>query len=506
MYGLIEIQANINEPPKVQQSEATHISIGDLHGNTLKLIYILIEQGVLKLQGGDKDYFSLRDIYKKNLRALTLDDLSHFKKIIDKVEVNKDRAVMLIGDELCDRGQNDYFTLYLLNKLKKEHAKVEILFSNHGMEFIRDYERDKFTGEHNLMVCPQNQGKSLTNMFLLIDKKLITDDEVKELTKNGYMNMVKAIGYSVSEEGKLTLYTHAPVGLETIRALAEKLGLQKEYSEDSVEAIIVSIDKINKKIQQGGPKAQTFSAKSDDIGQCFPVSDPCYRLIWNRELGKELVTKTKNGLEINFVHGHIGAGNSVSKQHTNIDNDFGKIIGEVGRTNYDIQPHVIVRSKDKILTAAEIRIHRMLAKWECKQKELEQKNNKELNKTPKNQKYEKAAEAAARLSDFFKAEIQTFYKNCQTDKDSLKNFKENVLKRLDPSNPDVQVLKKHRGWKELILNMIGFLISVPKKLFTGTWFHVNTDSMNKIEDIKTDLNEIEDESHTEGAPLSPKLK
>jgi hypothetical protein len=146
----------------------------------------------------------------------------------------------------------------------------------------------------------------------------------------------------------------------------------------------------------------------------------------------------------------------------------------------------------------------MLVKWECKRKELEQKNKKELNKSPKNHKYEKAAEAAAGISDFFKEEIKIYYANCDTDKDAFKKLKMNCLKILDPSNPQIQILKKHRGWKELILNTVGFLISVPKKLYTGTFFHVNTDSINIIEDIKADLSKFEDEVHTE--QTTPRLK
>jgi hypothetical protein len=146
---------NLHQLPEVINYHYTHVSVGDLHGNALKLIYTLIEEGVLELSEEEQEssahiYIKLRDIYNKPINELRVDDLAKFQDIINKAKVNKNKAVTLIGDELADRGNNDYFTLLVLQKLKEEQVNIEIMLSNHSVEFIRDYENKEFTGQYYL--------------------------------------------------------------------------------------------------------------------------------------------------------------------------------------------------------------------------------------------------------------------------------------------------------------------------------------------------------------------
>lgn len=158
-------EADLNICPRAINHPHSHVSIGDIHGNALKLIYTLIEEGVLHLS--PNQYGALRDIYYKSTDKLTSEDLAKFRQIITEARINKKRAITLIGDELADRGQNDYFTLLVLKKLHNENTDINIMLSNHSVEFIRDYEKEQFTGQYKLLA---GQGASLKGMHTLIKK------------------------------------------------------------------------------------------------------------------------------------------------------------------------------------------------------------------------------------------------------------------------------------------------------------------------------------------------
>ena len=336
--------ADLNEFPLFRAGESKHVSLGDLHGNALKLIYVMIEEGVLELkddEGGlsaKEKYETLRDIYLTPVDRLTRDDINVFAAIINSATSHKEKAVTLIGDELADRGENDYFTLLILQKLKKDDVNIDILLSNHSAEFFKDYDRGSFTGRCDLM---GGQGNSLLGMYQLISNGLIDEKDVRKLVLMDYKPMVKAISYTMSPEGDITLFSHAPIGLETIKALAVKLNT--EYNDHTPKELIHSIDAINEKVQ-GLIESQKLAALIDEEAvpsNLVPVNCPLYRLTWNRALGDELVLIPTGGFNVNFVHGHIGPGEILQNRkpvpsHQNMDSLFGKAQGPLFKTGPDL--------------------------------------------------------------------------------------------------------------------------------------------------------------------------
>ncbi|WP_133127087.1 Dot/Icm T4SS effector Wip [Legionella nagasakiensis] len=325
----VRTTADLDKCPDVLASAAehTHVSVGDLHGNALKLIYTLIEEGFLKVT--PEQYKDLHDIYYTRTSSLTADDLETFRAIIDSAVINTDRSLTLIGDELADRGNNDYFTLLVLKKLHDANLDVDIMVSNHSAEFIRDYEHRRFTGIHQLF---GNQGQSLTNMQRLIARGLVDEGEVRQIVDDCYKPMVKAIGYTVSPEGEITLFSHAPIGLETIEALANKFSIP--YHEDSPTALITTINAINERIYTLFTE-KTLASLIDQEGHSdpkdpVPPTKPLMRLVWNRAIGDELRTEPRGGFKVSFVHGHIGDGEILQHgttplpSHRNLDGWFGK--------------------------------------------------------------------------------------------------------------------------------------------------------------------------------------
>lgn len=325
---LVYREADLNQFPPVKKQDSRHLSLGDLHGNALKLIYILVEEGVLELD--EARYKLLRDIYSTEVNQLTAEQLGSFQEIIKHAQVNPEKAITLIGDELADRGNNDYFTLLVLKKLHDSKVNLNILLSNHSAEFIRDYDNPHFTGFYNLTL---GQGQSLARMQFLIGKGLINEAEVRAIIKDCYIPKVKAISYTLSPDGDITLFSHAPIGLETIQALAKKFNLP--YNDKTPKQLINTIDSINAVIERLFTRKQ-LSALIDGEGYHAdphspvpPNSKPLQRLIWNRVVGNELITETNSRIKINFVHEHIGDGEILKNgqplpSHQNLDNSWGK--------------------------------------------------------------------------------------------------------------------------------------------------------------------------------------
>ncbi|MDI9818309.1 MULTISPECIES: Dot/Icm T4SS effector Wip [unclassified Legionella] len=321
-------EADLNHCPLAIESPCTHISLGDLHGNALKLIYILIEERILQFSSGQYD--KLRDIYNTPVEGLSVEKISCFRTIINKAKVDNTKAITLIGDELADRGQNDYFTLFVLKKLYEADVNIEIMLSNHSTEFIKDYERACFTGRYNFF---EVQGKSLGNMQILIEKGLVEESEIRRIVTKNYIPMVKAIGYTLSTEGNLTLFSHAPVGLETVKALAEKFNIY--YQDNNLKSLIHTINAINQGVLhllQEKKLAKLIESEGFAVpDHPIPLTQPLFRLLWNRAVGNELITEPSGGFKVRFVHGHIGDWSVLLKNdvdplptHQNLDNFFGK--------------------------------------------------------------------------------------------------------------------------------------------------------------------------------------
>lgn len=333
-------QENLGVWPTPIAPSDTRVSVGDLHGNALKLIYILIKEGFLSL--GKEDYEKLCAIYSKESKTnftscLTQADITTFEDILSSAVCSNQRALTLIGDVLCDRGANDYLTLLVLKKLSDSNVDVDIMLSNHDSQFIRDYELNStFTGKCELA---RGQGVSLERMNSLINRGVVSDKAVRDLVALSYLPMVKAISYIVSPDKKnILISTHAPVGLEVVEKLATKFGLP--YNEDTIDGLIGTIDAINANILTLLQRKKLYSEIEAELGPIFELYDgeqryqdgiidpefPLQRVTWSRAANGIRTTRLDGQrlpYNLFFEHGHIGDG-SIYPTHTNLDNKFGK--------------------------------------------------------------------------------------------------------------------------------------------------------------------------------------
>jgi hypothetical protein len=294
------------------------LAIGDLHGNAMKGIYFLIRYGVLTLEKSD-DYTELLAIYNKQTNKLTRQDLMRFGEILDRATIKKPKLITFIGDELADRGNNDWFTLLLMKKLHDSGVPYHIQLSNHSSVALQSFiTQSPLPGI--IGTTEKNQQQSLDNMWSLVSQKVISGEEIIDLANQVYKPQLRMIGYTKTTDNQITLYTHAPVGLETIQALATKLGVT--YNDSTVNDLIKCIDEINEKSLTKITNS-TFK-QLHDVTRQMSCLDPFYRLFWARKLEKTFTLKPyKGSFNIQLVHGHVGPEENLNKELVNLDSHWG---------------------------------------------------------------------------------------------------------------------------------------------------------------------------------------
>ncbi|WP_131751011.1 hypothetical protein [Legionella erythra] len=92
----------------------------------------------------------------------------------------------------------------------------EILLSNHSAKFLDNHHKGSL--EHPEDLLGKSNGQSMDNLGKLIERGLVSSQEVTGIVKENYLPSLKAVSYSIDkrvEPPRLTLYTHAPVGTMT---------------------------------------------------------------------------------------------------------------------------------------------------------------------------------------------------------------------------------------------------------------------------------------------------
>lgn len=315
--------------------------IGDLHANAMKFFYFLVAEGIFDIS--NDDYETLAEIYQKKPSELSEADIKNFNRIIDEgLTLKNPTLIRLIGDEVGDRGQNDYFILKILEKLRKNNLDVEIMMSNHGVELVHALEkledRDGVLKRTTLGNC---HARSLDNMEMLRKRGLISQEEIIELVDEAYKPCLKALSYSLHpSKDEITLYSHAAIDIKLINYLATKLKV--DYNDATAKELAQTIDAINEKIQthvQNGTLNKLYSEEQLLSGyhQCSIDASkyPLEFMMWNRRYEKDIGAPINRlpmykGYKVNYVHGHDSHDLYDGKAHIlNLDNDLGKSVSKL---------------------------------------------------------------------------------------------------------------------------------------------------------------------------------
>lgn len=333
--GLSINTVDLNTYPKAikQSSQKSIATIGDLHGNALKLIYFLIQQHALVLS--EASYEKLVAIYHKPVEQLTANDLQTFKHIINYAKTNHDTALRFLGDDVSDRGMNDYFTLLVFAKLDRTNVPFKVVISNHGLFFLRAYE----SAEQSFLKNPYGDARrasivrSMLNLGRLIERGLVSQNEVIKLIETHYLPHLVLPDFEFDRRvGQITIFTHAPVDLRIIEALAFDLGLP--FDKQNVTTLAESMEQMNQLIRSWVASKSFVKNYEHYVGlyQSFDKPSPLKQLLWNRNytiLNRGMPFKNAP-YEVFYVHGHDSNAHVID-----LDNLLGKSDG------HDVGPYAI---------------------------------------------------------------------------------------------------------------------------------------------------------------------
>jgi hypothetical protein len=311
------------------------LTLGDMHGNALKFLYLLIRHGVLNISKDDyaelikiyntptpkfspdfnntksKSYFELRDAVQTYQ-----DNINKFNSILnaaaEKMDPTKIGRLRLLGDLISDRGQNDYFTLRIIQCLTKKKPGVihEIILSNH------DYAA--FLAVHNLLNPdkPATQWfsdehysfkRSFCNLIELTKFKIINAHWIENTLHTIFKPLLKVISYSQEDhqnaKNHLAIYTHAPTKfIEHLQEAAKSLlNIDVDHQNITVSTLINTIDAVNKSVFEKSTLTdeKVRATLTPFIDHRLNRFDHCH----TDELAKSFPPKI-SGYDINYTSGH----------------------------------------------------------------------------------------------------------------------------------------------------------------------------------------------------------
>ena len=340
----IAVEVNLVEFPEIDTLHLVqgpaHLTVGDLHGNALKLLFILQRHGVITNLTQEMYTCFLMYYIQSVSQCITSEDLSEIRKLIDAIEVNSQATITLLGDILADRGGNDYLTLLILEKLHQSKITLHILLSNHDSDFIESYESpSRYDGvlknitsgaseSFNVYQISelQDYSPSMLNMGALIEEGVINIQTIDNLILKHYLPLLKLLFYTINDdETAITLYSHAPIGLTNILYLA--MFFKIPYNDETVMALTATIDKLNDEFQKSyvqKEKIYTLIREKDaEVNSINMLTDPVNHLIWNRNCINLYRPPQHKGYHTHFVHGHHFY-ESQAAHIINLDNNLGK--------------------------------------------------------------------------------------------------------------------------------------------------------------------------------------
>tara|TARA_R110002110_G_scaffold415719_1_gene654214 strand:- start:52313 stop:55492 length:3180 start_codon:yes stop_codon:yes gene_type:complete len=312
---------NLNEGAKTSNLEPFFSSNSNSNMNPL----IDMIRGIIEERAARVELDAKKQALEKNISA--------FDALLDKIDVRDNTAlVRLIGDELADRGSNDYYTLKILERLNEKGVNFNINVSNHSNEFIMSYERrnaasaeaDASIGEKT--VVSKKQGISLGRLEYLLSNGIVQQGDLDRIIENVYKPSLRIIDYSLTDDG-ISLFTHAPVQFQVIKCLADKVGVV--YDDSSKEALAETIEKVNLVVHETYIKenrlSELFAADTHASMEEYPLN----HMAWNRwndtqeNDASDLRPSVVNGFSVDYFHGHDDYQSKKAHVH-NLDTESGK--------------------------------------------------------------------------------------------------------------------------------------------------------------------------------------
>lgn len=324
--SLAKMQVSLAEAPVPRSIDhgPLEITLGDLHSHAMKLIYFLVTEGILNVP--PDVYIQLWDLYHTLSNRVTNDIFKQFEECLSsKVTINRvDCLVRLLGDELADRGENDLFVLMIFKKLVDNNIKFEILFSNHGSEFLNYVTHFTKPNPSQFIfqlheICTQ----SVQQLRKIVERGVLTKEALVSMVNTHYKPYIKLLSYSVDKaSNEITIFSHAPIDINDIASCAAYYRI--DYKDDTIDDITRVIDRLNRVVSEE-ILADTMHLHCYHICDFFTeITSPIKRCAWNRDIDSlHRPSVHPNNFFMRWVHGHDPKC-TYATHVINLDNDLGK--------------------------------------------------------------------------------------------------------------------------------------------------------------------------------------
>lgn len=257
------------------------LTIGDLHGNALKFINALLTHGIIKFKDNAAqidNYKILAQIYTRlgTLVEQIINDqdnedlkneitLLHrsFQNIFAELEcIDNKKLIRLLGDVFADRGSSSALMLMIYELAFKSNLEITTIMSDHDLEFISAYYNLKQNNifENPYPVIDNTHKVSIFGISTLLETNQISKEALIDIVEECYIPTLKLIDYTLTQDGGIRIFTHAPVKFNIIRYMAEKLKIS--YNDETPFHLADVITKINAEFQE--------RLKEGRIGELFP--------------------------------------------------------------------------------------------------------------------------------------------------------------------------------------------------------------------------------------------
>lgn len=329
----------------------TVITLGDMHGNAMKFLWELAYNGIIQMSA--HDFRTMWELYRKNWPGVVVPGfvkdtniskaegraaLEQFNDILTRITiVQPGLRIRLLGDFIADRGQCDIMQLRLLKKLNDAGVKVEIVASNHDIFFL------PFYAESDTKIWLKGYyTEYLASLRELIERDIITHQEVVQLIENNYLPHFKLLSYALDgnqTDQKITLFMHAPNEIGQIKFLVDYLNgiftkierpdFMIVYADDSALALAHTIDAINDafaKLRLSNPREwQKIMITAQNCHDRTGTGPGLTKTLWNYDDSFEALYDQPEYIQ-NVVHGHIAQQADHGDNGINLDTDLGKVL------------------------------------------------------------------------------------------------------------------------------------------------------------------------------------
>lgn len=308
-----------------------------------------------------KDYDRFYQLQNRDhlTEPLSKIEIQEIKAIINRMqfsEAAKNSRIILLGDELADRGSNDYLMLLMLNAMHKKQLNFEIMLSNHGIEHMFQAERNYqqltplILDYNDIHAGGKNWGSFVHSLRTAMQMDAETKKEMLDIYNEVYKSRIKLFTHRLSENSnRITLYYHGCVGLETFKGILEQLNEDQHeqipFKDKTRKELAETMDHMNRMFAKSIKSKDWFSRLVHTETEGGSYTCPLVRLTWERNTNKTAETAfdgmfspeavENRSYEIDVNHGHEGKGATIpgtERYVTNLDNETGSYMPHVRPT------------------------------------------------------------------------------------------------------------------------------------------------------------------------------